>query len=147
MRTIFYLTLIFFLFSGCCKEEDEIIEYPTLIGTWNIIQVDSCYLLSSPRIWIMLSSYQESSSMIFHKDNTGSFVDPIRSITCGEKEFSWRHNKTNDLIDFNFANGLTNGILKTFKKDTIEFYLREYCNDWFSNSTSLYYLLKLIRTE
>lgn len=147
MRIISRLFFIMIIFTSCCKEDEIIIEYPTLIGSWNIVQVDSCRLSQTSRKWTIYSSHQETGSMVFNQDSTGNFIDTIRSITCGEKDFIWKHDNINSLIDFYFSNGFTIGILKTLKKDTIEFYLRDYCIDWFATRMNFYSLLKLIRTE
>lgn len=147
MRTIFYLILIFLLFSGCCKEEEEIIKYPSLIGSWDIIQVDSCYLSSFDGTWRILSSLQDTGSIVFNRDSSGSFFDPIRLITCGEIEFIWRHDINNELIDFYFSNGATVGILKTFKKDTVEMYLRDYCSTKMPGYFAFYFNFLMIRKK
>ena len=53
----------------------------------------------------------------------------------------------NELIDFYFSNGATVGILKTFKKDTVEMYLRDYCSTKMPGYFAFYFNFLMIRKK
>ena len=137
------ILLFLLLFSSCCKEEDPIIEYPSLIGSWEIIQVDSCHY--NYESMVHDATFIEKGSIIFNKDSTGLFENSIRTYKCGETDFYWRHNNENDIIDFMFSNGNTIGILDKFKTDTIDMYFRDDCDDLSSISWTDYYFFRLKR--
>lgn len=144
MRNLIIIFAALFLLTFCCKEEEPKIEFPSLVGHWDIIQIDSCvryvYPYNDPPE--LRSSFLEKGTIVFNEDSTGFFLDPIRSLTCGETNFNWRHNRIYGQIDLTFPNGKTNCRLKTFKKDTVEFYLKAYCNSS-PIGVVFYYYLKL----
>lgn len=148
IKKLLIILIAFLLLTFCCKEEEQINEFPSLIGPWDIIQIDSCYQVSGnyEPLPFIISSFQEKGSIVFNKDSTGFFADPIRSITCGETNFSWRHNKIDGQIGITLSNGITRCYIKTFKRDTVEFFINDYCNKRYVGVGFLYYM-KLIKTK
>lgn len=148
MRKPIILFILFFLISSCCKEEVEINEFPSLFGYWDITQIDSCVTLLAPPYGLprIISNFQETGSIFFNEDSTGFINDSIRSITCGETNFSWEYNKIYSKIYLTFSNGITDCFITTFKKDTIELYLRNYCKPD-PYYVMLYYYMKLVKTK
>ena len=122
-------------------------EFPTLIGQWNITQIDSCYYSSYPGASMRKEgSLEGKGSIVFNNDSTGFFIDHVMLLTCGETDFNWDYNKISNTIMFGFENGDNRCLVITFKNDTVEFYMKRYCEPirW---GSSLFYYMKLVRTE
>ena len=121
-------------------------ELPTLTGQWDITQIDSCYLGYSSGSMHKRGSLEGKGSIVFNNDSTGFFIDHVMLLTCGETDFNWDYNKISNKIEFGFENGDSSCSVITFRNDTVEFYMKRYCEP-ISWGVSRFYYVKLVRTE
>jgi len=88
MKRVLYISVLtLFLAIGCEKDEPKIDK--SIIGSWSIIQVDSCnrgsyYRADTTRTTII---YKEGN-FEFYKNRSG-FIDSSKDFFCGTNKFKW----------------------------------------------------------
>lgn len=119
-KIIFYCSLILIVIS-CCKDDPPVSSNPP-IGSWEVYQVDSSYIVPvvNDTLWTLIESIPTSGFIHFYEDSTGSFEFPDR-FRCGVDHFSWSLNHSNDTISFSHSTGQFLGIIISMNKDSLEF--------------------------
>ena len=88
MKRVLYISVLtLFLAIGCEKDEPKIDK--SIIGSWSIIQVDSCnwpsyYGADTTRTTII----SNSGYLNFYRNRLG-FIDSNKDFFCGTNEFEW----------------------------------------------------------
>ena len=143
-KGILAIVFMIIILTGCCKENHDEFIKPTIIGKWDIVQVDSCSRSNQPTSpFYVIQTFPDTGSIVFNNDSTGYFVSPIREITCNETNFKWIYNKLRGIIELDFPNGSTIAIIKTFTADSLELYIERYCSGISLIGISEYYCFKM----
>jgi len=125
----------------CCKEPID--QTAPFVGTWNFKNVDSVLYIQSTG-WVYLEKEIETSgAFVFNPDGRGTINCDSPRITDFESDFSWFYDSINKVIDFNFSNGTTIGLISHQSDSVMTMYFRCYLGfpDW----TTRFYLLTLTK--
>lgn len=134
-------------FTSCYKDPDIPTSIDTIIGKWEVIQIDSVmhgYGIDK-EYWISSHPINDTCSVEFFPDSTGQFSRPFRSMIGTKTTFKWYHEFLHGRIYFTFDSlNMTFGVIAEQKTNDLELYVQDYLGhdivggNWF-------YDLKMIR--
>jgi hypothetical protein len=132
---------VFLALSLLSCSKDDIPQPNSIIGKWNIVQIDSVRSLSdAPFNAYHISTIPWTGKIAFNKDSSGQFLPAIPFIADTVLAFTWSHNKITNRIIFNSSIGQTYAIVKYQVADTLEIYLRGFIPSQGIGVVRMYYL-------
>jgi len=140
LKNFILISSLLLAFFSCCKEE-IIYEGNTLIGSWEVHQIDSCTWYSfATDIFNHKDTLPYTTSIIFSEDSTGMIADKIPSINGEYQNFHWSHNRQRNRIDFTFNDSIsTYAFISTQKTDILNFYMIDFLGPGTMGSLYCYY--------
>jgi len=99
----------------------------SIVGNWNIEQMDSAYITSAMNpSFYTLGSITIEGSFSFFADSTGSCQSDDNSFLNSLNSFNWSHDRLWGRIYFELDNDETVAIVKYLGMDTLELYVRDH---------------------
>ncbi len=145
-RVLLILPLIITGFI-CCSKDPVYPEGYSIIGRWNIVELDSGRMPDIPSsMYIMAATLSDTGTVVFNRDSTGHFVTPIRTMTGGIPDFIWSHDKLQGLIDFTLSNGTSFAWVQSQLQDSLDILFADYLERKYIGSRQ-YYHLKLVKQQ
>ncbi|MEA1878033.1 MAG: hypothetical protein U9N86_14350 [Bacteroidota bacterium] len=150
VKQLIIIGSILLLLFSCCKEEIAPVYDDPLIGSWNIVSVDSFASLrpmdSSYAVYQGVLDY--SGFIQFNNDSTGAFVGTISAISGDQTHFLWKHDTTSlyapyKITRLQFFDGYSSFYYDSIASDTVDFYFLDYIStgtrigrpDWYHMKT------------
>jgi hypothetical protein len=130
LKSVAVLCFIMLMINSCCKEVVFTPPY-TLIGKWEISDVDSLYMVtgSAEDLYGHIAKLPVTGFVEFQADSSGFFDSSIRSIVGLDNDFTWHYSALWGRIDFRFNESEeTYGIIISQLRDTVQFYFADYLN-------------------
>ena len=125
--------IVVLIIVGCHKEKTP---ETGLIGSWQIVSIDSVYLHSAWSEYIeVMKKFPETGEITFSSDSSGYFDKSLRQITCGELNFIWSKDGVDSVslegrtyLKLVFSNGESNpSFYYQSDADSIEFFFQAFC--------------------
>jgi len=125
------------LFFSCCKVDVLPVSEDPLIGSWNIVSVDSFASLRP-----LDSSYTVNRGILFYSgfiqfnnDSTGVFTGTISAISGNQNHFLWKHDTTSiyapyKITRLQFFDGYSSFYYDSIASDTVDFFFRIFPQIW-----------------
>ncbi|GEM_PF-4278839 len=141
MKKIFIIFIMYCAVTSCCKES---LNYNSpLIGSWMIESADSVQFFTSSGQFYLIEELDVSGTIEFKQDGTGLFYSNWYALTDFHSDFIWVYDSINQIIDFNFSNGTTIGLISQLADSLISIYFRNYLS--IPDYAPYYYNLNLIK--
>lgn len=149
-QLIVFCSILLLLFA-CCKEEIAPVYDDPLIGSWNIVSVDSFASLRplDPSYTVNQGALDYSGFIQFNNDSTGVFTGTISAILGNQTHFLWKHYPNSPYTPFNilelsFFDGYSFINYDSITSDTVDFFFLDYIStgtrigrpDWYHMKTT-----------
>lgn len=152
-QLIVFCSILLLLFA-CCKEEIAPVYDDPLIGSWNIVSVDSFASLRP-----LDSSYTVNRGILdysgyiqFNNDSTGAFVGTISAISGNQNHFLWKHDTTSlyapyKITRLQFFDGYSSFYYDSIASDTVDFFFHDYINSGTIIGRAYWYHMKTTKIK